>query len=124
MFKFEYCATRDTWTKSFSSADAIMKDIKLKVKPSAEFEAWRNLIKGAKSKAWANAKAKQEKPTDQECHSCKRIPDNRLKACFRCKKALYCNIVCQQKAWPGHRGQCKPISKTIKKKTIETIIIK
>jgi hypothetical protein len=27
--------------------------------------------------------------------------------CSRCKIANYCNVECQRKDWPGHKGSCK-----------------
>ncbi|XP_051925326.1 tudor domain-containing protein 1 isoform X2 [Hippocampus zosterae] len=39
------------------------------------------------------------------CHVCGKPGNLR---CTRCKKAIYCSVVCQTKDWDGHRQMCTP----------------
>jgi len=35
--------------------------------------------------------------------------ENQFKLCSRCKKACYCTIECQRKAWRKHKTQCQKL---------------
>lgn len=42
-----------------------------------------------------------------QCDTChKKLPYTQMKKCSRCRKATYCSVECQRKAWATHKSHC------------------
>ncbi len=49
----------------------------------------------------------EEQIVENLCSFCKQ-PMDKPQRCGKCKKARYCNQICQKKHWATHKVYCKP----------------
>ncbi|XP_048238610.1 uncharacterized protein LOC124143036 isoform X2 [Haliotis rufescens] len=112
LYRLEWFAQRQEGIASIDTLEGFeilaLKDVFTKYAHSKVVEILQNFAQGdnSKSKGTGPNSSRETATTAPSCSTCG-MTSPECKRCSRCLQVSYCSRECQQKAWPGHKNQCK-----------------